>query len=94
MLGSDTPIRLDAETLAARFADPAVRAHLARGNRDFSDYRSFFSATPLAWTPSTQRAEAPLTDVFPRDEFYLNNEIRATSNLRSTRDLLAQELRR
>jgi predicted membrane-bound spermidine synthase len=94
LLGSDTPIPFDAETLSARFAEPAVRAHLARGNRDFSDYRGFFSALPLAWTPGTSRAEAPLTDIFPRDEFYLNNEIRATSNLRSTRDLLAQEVQR
>jgi hypothetical protein len=29
----------------------------------------------LAWTPDTPRAPAPLTDVFPRDEFYLNNGV-------------------
>jgi hypothetical protein len=27
----------------------------------------------LQWLPGQKREEAPLTDVFPRDEFYINN---------------------
>jgi hypothetical protein len=75
LIGSNDPIPFDAERLAARFRDPAVVAHLARGNRDFADFPAMFAGRVLAWTPQTPRAPAPLTDVFPRDEFYLNNGV-------------------
>jgi hypothetical protein len=75
LVGSNEPIPFDRERLAERFRDPAVVAHLARGNRDFSDYPGMFAGPVLAWTPETPRAPPPLTDVFPRDEFYLNNGV-------------------
>ena len=75
LIGSDTPIPYDPATLAARFAEPAVAAHLARGNGSGIAFPDFFRRPAIAWAPSTPRAEASLTDVFPRDEFYLNNEV-------------------
>jgi hypothetical protein len=81
LIGSDSPIPYDAAALAGRFTDAAAAAHLNRGNRGFGDYPGLFAAAPLRWTPGTPRAEAPLTDVFPRDEFYLNNPVQGTQAL-------------
>jgi predicted membrane-bound spermidine synthase len=81
LIGSDSPIPFDAAALAARFADAGVQAHLARGNRAFREYASLFAHQPLAWGPEAPRADAPLTDVFPRDEFYLNNAVEGTQSL-------------
>jgi hypothetical protein len=88
LIGSNDPIPFDAEALARRFADPAVLAHLMRGHRGFTDYASFFARPALAWSPDTPRAEASLTDVFPRDEFYLNNEVTGTQGLTRPTDVL------
>jgi MFS family permease len=89
LLGSDSPIPYDPELLARRFADPAVLAHLARGNAGFRDYGHFFARPALAWSPASPRPEASLTDVFPRDEFYMNNEVRGTERLRRPSDLIS-----
>ncbi len=87
LLGSDTPIPYDPRALAARFAEPGVRAHLARGNATFSDYPSFFARPALAWGPGRERPVASLTDVFPRDEFYLNNRVTGTERLARPEDV-------
>ncbi len=89
LVGSDQPIPFDADALARRFAEPQAAAHLARGNTGFADYAALFAQPPLSWAPSTPRAAASLTDVFPRDEFYLNNGITGTERLRRPADLLA-----
>ena len=75
LIGSNSPIPFDAETLARRLRDPAVLDHLLRGNAEQRDYEELINGAHLRWTPGTPRGEAPLTDVFPRDEFYLNNGI-------------------
>jgi hypothetical protein len=75
LIGSDRPIPLDAAALAARYGDAATRAHLAAGNRDVTDYAAMFAGGAVVWTPETPRRPAPLSDVWPRDEFYLNNRI-------------------
>lgn len=87
LLGSDSPIPYDPQALAARFAERGVRAHLARGNPAFRDYESFFARPPLAWRPGGQRPVASLTDVFPRDEFYLNNGVTGTERLARPEDV-------
>ncbi len=91
LIGSNTPIPYDPARLAARFAQPEVSAHLARGNRDFGDYAALFAAPALSWAPGSRRPEVALTDVFPRDEFYLNNSVRHTQALRRPEDLLEAE---
>ena len=87
LIGSDTPIPFDATRLAQRFAEPAVRAHLARGNRGFDDYSSMFSNPGLRWTPASQREVVSLSDVFPRDEFYLNNLVVGTEGIAPSSDV-------
>ena len=86
LVGSDAPIPWDSQMLAARFAEPGVRARLLRGNAGVGDYAGMFRDAPLVWGPGSPRGEAPLTDVFPRDEFYLNNPILGA-------DVLARQLR-
>ncbi len=81
LIGSNDPIPFDAERLASRFRDPAVAAHLARGNPAFTDYVGMFAGPILAWTPEAPRPPPPLTDVFPRDEFYLNNGVPGVDTL-------------
>jgi hypothetical protein len=49
-----------------------------------------FARAPLAWGPGSARAEASLTDVFPRDEFYLNNPVVGTQALSRPSDLVAR----
>jgi spermidine synthase len=78
LIGSNDPIPYDAERLTAALAAPATAEHLRRGNPGFSDWGSLFAAPPIAWTPGTPRTEAPLTDIFPRDEFYMNNPVTTT----------------
>jgi hypothetical protein len=93
LIGSDSPIPFDAQALARRFADPQVMAHLRRGNRDFDDYPSLFAGTALAWRPGGERPAASLTDVFPRDEFYLNNGVVGTQGLNGQGNRLAGAVR-
>ena len=50
-----------------------------------------FAEPALVWDPATARPEAVLTDVFPRDEFYLNNGVTHTLALRRTEQLLGVE---
>lgn len=90
LIGSNDPISFDPAEMARRFADPAVAAHLARGNRGGGDYAQFFSRALIAWTPGMARPEASLTDVFPRDEFYLNNQVLSTQALTRPGDLAAR----
>jgi spermidine synthase len=75
LIGSDRPIAFDRAALAERFAEPGIAAHLRRGNPAGFDFASLFAEEVVAWLPATPRVEAPLTDVFPRDEFYLNNPV-------------------
>lgn len=90
LIGSDRAIPFDPRELARRFADPAAAAHLARGNRGFGDYASLFARPAVAWVPATPRGEATLSDVFPRDEFYLNNVVRGTQALARPTDVMAR----
>ena len=82
LVGSDSPITFAPEALAARLAQPAMRSHLAAGNPGFADYASLFGEGVVRWGPGTPRAAASLSDVFPRDEFYLNNAILGANRIR------------
>jgi len=73
MIGSNEPIPFDRERLLARLAEPAVAAHLAHGRAGCCDWASLMRETPATWAPGQAREKAPLSDLFPRDEFYLNN---------------------
>ena len=90
MIGSNDPIPFDPTRLAAEFAKPAHFAHLRAGNKEFGDWASLFAGTPLQWLPGEKRQAAPLTDVFPRDEFYLNNPSQDTGHYVRSRNATGQ----
>jgi spermidine synthase len=73
MIGSDTPIAIDADALARRFAEPAVSAHLAIGTPGSPLDVEGFVRTITVWSGSGTGEAAPLTDLRPRDEFSRNN---------------------
>jgi predicted membrane-bound spermidine synthase len=76
LIGSDQPIPEARERLLARLADPAVAARLALGNPDrIAEVTSEVAGEALVWQPDTPRPPAALTDMFPRDEFFLNNPV-------------------
>jgi predicted membrane-bound spermidine synthase len=93
LIGSDSPIPYDPAVLARRFAEPAVLAHLHRGNQGFSDFATMFADPAMLWEPGAPRPPAALTDDFPRDEFYLNNGVAYTWRLRLPEDLRVLEVR-
>lgn len=95
LVGSNDPIPFEAARLRRAFAEPPAMAHLRLGNPGYEDWAGFFAHPPLTWTPGTPREEPPLTDVFPRDEFYLNNPV-VTADIyaRRARQLSARRSRR
>lgn len=78
LVGSNEPIPFDAQRLTRAFDNPATLAHLRQGNPAFRDWSRLFGAPPLVWTPHTPRSGEVLSDVFPRDEFYMNNTVVTT----------------
>jgi len=72
MIGSDSPIDVDARTLASRFAEREIAEHLLRGTPDSSDYAKFAQKI-LFFTSNGFGPEPPLTDLNPRDEFFRNH---------------------
>ncbi len=75
MIGSNTPIAFDRDRLLARLAEPAVAAHLAHGRAGCCDWSALMRDAPRRWVPGQARDAAPLSDLFPRDEFYLNSAL-------------------
>lgn len=75
MIGSDRPIDVSAERLAARLADPRVAGYLSAAGLDAAEYgRWIASSSPRAYRPGDPRPAAEVnTDLWPKDEFYLNN---------------------
>jgi spermidine synthase len=79
LVGSDRPVPHDPAALAARLRNPAVVAHVRRGNPDARpDLSPLVSDPPLVWRPGDPRGGDVLTDMFPRDEFFMNNPRRTT----------------
>ena len=82
MLGSETPIDVNAEMIISRLKERSVSDHLLRGNPDFTDYASLVHRTidfkPL---PVAQSDDLVLTDLHPRDEFFLNHRRQELNDL-------------
>ena len=79
VVGSDRPIAFDPVTFAERLRDPAVARHMARGNpasRLLPEMTAAIAAPPQVWGPGDARDPDVLTDMRPRDEFFLNNPSR------------------
>jgi spermidine synthase len=76
LIGSDQPIPDARERLLQRLAEPGVAARLALGNPGrIAEVSSEVAGEALVWEPATPRPPAALTDMFPRDEFFLNNPV-------------------
>jgi len=73
MIGSDRPIDLDLPVLLARLRQPDIVAFFQRGNPAIGDVATLINEEPQFWRPDTPRVDPPLTDMFPRDEFFLNH---------------------
>jgi predicted membrane-bound spermidine synthase len=72
LIGSDQPIPFDRASLLATLDSPQVRAHVLRGNSAAPALSELVAGRLEHWTPATPRVPPPLTDMFPRDEFFLN----------------------
>ncbi|MFZ4410672.1 MAG: fused MFS/spermidine synthase [Paracraurococcus sp.] len=74
LIGSNDPIAFDHAALLARLADPAVLAHARRGNPAIEALAYNVAGPAYHWRPETARDPASLTDLFPRDEFFANQD--------------------
>lgn len=72
LVGSNDPINFDPDRLHAAFRDPSHLAHLNAGTPGIEDWSALFADQAVRWSPGRPRRAAPLTDLFPRDEFFLN----------------------
>ena len=74
LLGSNTPIAVDSEVWLKRLADPAVLTYLQQGQVDPTYLRDFLSESHVGtWSPETMRSNDINTDLWPRDEYAINN---------------------
>lgn len=81
LLGSSSPIPFDQEALLARLTDEDVVAYVSRAGVDANTLRDIIGGhTPRLWTPDShpmaQREQSDInTDLFPRDEYFLNTPL-------------------
>ncbi|WP_372622413.1 hypothetical protein [Falsiroseomonas sp.] len=81
LIGSDRPIPDARARLLRRLAEPELLARLTHGNHEqAAGIAQQVAGESLVWSPATPRGPAPLTDMFPRDEFFMNNLVRDTWN--------------
>jgi predicted membrane-bound spermidine synthase len=73
LIGSDRPIPIDQQALMERLRSPEMAAFARRGNPAIADLSHMIAGEMTVWTPQTPRVPPPLTDMFPRDEFFLNH---------------------
>ena len=78
MIGSDQPVPLDLPVLLARLREPALRTFIERANPAVTDLAPIIAGPMTVWTPDIPRVAPPLTDMFPRDEFFLNHAQRGS----------------
>lgn len=78
VIGSDQPIPFDRDALLARIASPEFQEWARKARVDTTGFPALFAAEARVWGPDTPRGDPDEvnTDLFPRDEFYLNNTLR------------------
>lgn len=87
LVGSSQPIAWDPARLRAAFEDPAFVARARAAGVDPGQFAAQFAGPVRRWIPGSPRPALPAnTDLFPRDEFYLNNDIRAALDQDALRD--------
>jgi spermidine synthase len=72
LLGSDQPIPFDANAIALRLQEPTIRTYLeaALDSRWIGNW--LLSGQVRLWRPGDPRPDDVNTDLFPKDEFFLN----------------------
>ena len=74
LLGSTRPIAFDRQVILQRLQDPWTNDYLARGRVDPTSIRDIIENYPISfWSPDRRQDGDINTDLFPRDEYYLNN---------------------
>jgi hypothetical protein len=77
LVGSDRPVPFDADKLRATLESPAFLAHARAAGVDTSGFAALFAQPVEVWSPATPPPQAEANeDLFPRDEYYLNNVVR------------------
>jgi spermidine synthase len=72
LIGSDRPIAFDRERLARRLAEVDILAALAVARLDPASLLRHADGVPHLLTPEAPRQADINTDLFPKDEYYLN----------------------
>lgn len=76
LIGSNLPIPWDPDEVLARLDSAAFRAWAQRAGVDPRAFAQMIAAQAVVWGPETVRREGEVnTDLFPRDEYYLNNPV-------------------
>ncbi len=76
LIGSTAPIPWDPDLVLERLRSPAFRAWADRARVDPALFAEMINGRPIVWGPETpRRSEDVNTDLFPRDEYYLNNGV-------------------
>jgi hypothetical protein len=75
IIGSDAPIEITREKLLAAVERPDVVEYVRSAGMDVADLRSWFDTKrPEVWRPGDPRRGIDVNaDLFPKDEYYLNN---------------------
>lgn len=85
LIGSDRPIALDMAGLEATLRDGAFAGWARAAGLDPAGFAAMVAEPPLVWGPASPRtAAAANRDLFPRDEYYLNNDLLAAHEFRPT----------
>lgn len=75
LIGSDRPIPLDMDALGRTLRDGAFGEWARAAGLDPAEFAAMVAEPPLVWGPASRRdAREANRDLFPRDEYYLNND--------------------
>jgi len=73
LIGSDQPLQFDPQAVARRLQEPAIREYVAAAGMNVDGItRALRNSHVKIWGPNDPRPEDVNTDLFPKDEFYLN----------------------
>lgn len=73
LIGSNEPFTFDRAAVTARFDDPDVIAYFHRAGIDVQTFKAALEAQPInSWDKTTPSSDIN-TDLWPRDEYFLNN---------------------
>lgn len=73
LLGSDQPFEFDVDAIVKRLEEPYTREYLAATPWSSDKIAQLMRGEPVkTWDPRSRQDADKNTDLFPRDEFFLN----------------------